>query len=239
MTCDSGIPCPLRTLLRLFASPSRSEGEGSLRTTLDPGLRRDDVGARDGVCLAGCLSGWRAHFRPDSPSPGPPLNLPLEGGGGWLKGEERWLYFRRWVPGCAGKACVWRDWRGIRASPAEPLCISPWKGEEKCVRPLTLREGEGVACFVDSGFRVRGNDVGARGLRMIAGRLEGWRAPFPPRFTLTLALSHRGRGCKWLYFRRWVDVTFVEVLVFAGMSCGLAGRLLGWRAPFPPRSPSP
>ena len=49
-------------------------------------------------------------------------------------------------------------------SPAEPLCISPWKGERKVgASPYALRRGRGRRVLLILGSRVRGNDVGARG----------------------------------------------------------------------------
>ncbi len=72
---------------------------------------------------------------------------------------------------------------GCSPSPSDPLLISPWEGEGDGSRErgfnCDLKDGSGVLCF-SLGSRLRGNDGGWREGRAL--------------FTLTLTLSHQGRG---------------------------------------------
>ena len=123
------------------------------------------------------------------------------------------------------------------ASPAEPLCISPWKGEIQRVRPLTLCEGVGVLCFfwvpAFAGMTwVRGNDV------VLTGMAWCWRGDcwvgvhafgHPPRNPSVSPLGKRrekwvrpltlceggGVGVLCLF---WVDVPSAEAPACAGMT---------------------
>ena len=53
-----------------------------------------------------------------------------------------------------------------------------------------MKDGSGVLCF-SLGSRLRGNDGGLAGM---TGMTEGWRGKDGALFSLTLTLSHQGRG---------------------------------------------